>query len=137
MPLAARRLKLGFAFSHDDQAELRRMFERLRSNLKAASSVYMTEDERAARVLADEKVVFRDLVGGATAAHFRGLRQRSLAARETSALYLDLVQALKRVNDHLVAGAAYTVLDRSGELMASRVRRPESSGLAAPPVEPG
>jgi phosphate:Na+ symporter len=38
------------------------------------------------------------------------------------ALPLDLLRDIKRLNDHLVAGAAYPVLEASGALLASRIR---------------
>ena len=44
-----------------------------------------------------------------------------MPSAETSALHLDLVRDLKRINDHLVAGAAYPVLEREGELLPSRI----------------
>ena len=77
----------------------------------------MTEDARAARQLAAEKEAFRDLEAAATRAHFAGLRRGKEAA-----LDLDLVRELKRVNGHLVAAAAYPVLEGQGELLASRLR---------------
>jgi phosphate:Na+ symporter len=39
-----------------------------------------------------------------------------------SQLHLDLLRELKRVNGHLVAAAAYPVLEDQGELLASRLR---------------
>ena len=44
-------------------------------------------------------------------------------AAETSALHLDLLRDIRRVNAHLVAAAAYPVLESHGELLASRLRR--------------
>jgi hypothetical protein len=47
------------------------------------------------------------------------------------ALPLDLLRDIKRLNDHLVAGAAYPVLEATGSLLASRIRadRPEILSL--------
>ena len=81
----------------------------------------MSTDIRAARLLAAEKASFRDLESSATEAHFRRLRQGLVPSAETSALHLDLVRDLKRINDHLVAGAAYPVLEREGKLLPSRI----------------
>ena len=78
----------------------------------------MTEDARAARQLAAEKEAFRDLEAAATRAHFAGLRARD----RRPAFDLELVRELKRVNGHLVAAAAYPVLEGQGELLASRLR---------------
>lgn len=42
---------------------------------------------------------------------------------ETSALHLDALCDLKHVNAHLVAAAAYPVLEVKGELLAGRAER--------------
>jgi phosphate:Na+ symporter len=81
--------------------------------------VFMTEDPRAARQLAAEKQAFRDLESAATRSHFGGLQD---ADGPSLALDLDLVRELKRVNGHLVAAAAYPVLEDQGELLSSRLR---------------
>jgi len=38
------------------------------------------------------------------------------------------VRDLKRINDHLVAGAAYPVLERGGELLPSRIGNASGPG---------
>ncbi len=85
--------------------------------MRAAAAVFMTEDPRAARLLAAEKEAFRDLEAAATKAHFARLR-----GGNSGGLDLDIVRDLKRVNGHLVAAAAYPVLEGQGELPASRLR---------------
>jgi phosphate:Na+ symporter len=119
---AAKRLKRGLAFSEEGREEIRGIVERLIANLRAAAAVFMTEDARAARQLAAEKQGFRDLEESGTAAHLARLRERRPESAETSGLHLDLLRDLKRVNDHLVAAAAYPVLRGQGELLPSRVR---------------
>jgi phosphate:Na+ symporter len=122
MALAAKRLKRGLAFSAEGQAEIRAMLERLAGNLRTAAAVFMTEDPRAARQLAAEKETFRNLETEATLAHFGRLRTGRVETAETSALHLDLIRDLKRVNAHLVEAAAYPVLREQGELLPSRLR---------------
>lgn len=122
MALAGKRLKRGVAFSEEGQVELARMIERLAGNLQSAVAVFMTADGRAARELAAEKEAFRGLEAEATAGHFARLRAGRVESAETSSLHLDAVRDMKRVNAHLVAAAAYPVLEAGGELLASRVR---------------
>ncbi len=122
MGLASKRLKRGLFFAARDQAELTRMLDRLLANLRAAASVFMTEDLRAARLLAAEKQIFRDIEAAATQAHFDRLRGGGADMAETGALHLDVLRDLKQVNAHLVAAAAYPVLKSQGELLASRLR---------------
>ena len=128
MTHAAKRLKRGLAFSSEGRTEVEALLARLQANLGAAGAAFLTEDPRAARRLADEKAVFRDLEARSTEAHFRRLREAGGSAgagpAEASALYPDLVRDLKRVNDHLVAGAAYPILESRGALRASRLEAP-------------
>ena len=122
MAIAAKRLKRGLAFSVEGQAEIRGMLERLAGNVQAAAAVFMTDDARAARRLLGEKQVFRDLEAGATEAHFARIRAGRVESVETSALHLDVLRDLKRINSH-VATAAYPVLEKLGELLPSRLRQ--------------
>jgi phosphate:Na+ symporter len=121
LPHAAKRLKRGLAFSKEGQAELTAMMDRLIVNLRTAASLFMTEDPRAARLLAEEKVAFREAESTATNAHFARLRAGRLDTAETSSLHLDLLRDMKLVNSHIVAAAAYPVLERTGELLPSRI----------------
>jgi phosphate:Na+ symporter len=119
--IAAKRLKRGLAFSVEGQAEIRVMLERLAGNVQAAAAVFMTEDARAARGLLHEKEVFRDLEARATEAHFARIRAGRVESVETSAMHLDVLRDMKRINAHLAA-AAYPVLENLGELLPSRHR---------------
>ena len=121
MAIADKRLKRRLAFSAEGQAEIRGMLERLAGNVHAAAAVFMTDDARAARRLLGEKEVFRDLEARATEAHFARIRAGRVESVETSALHLDILRDLKRINAH-IAAAAYPVLEKLGELLPSRLR---------------
>ncbi len=117
MGLLAKRLKRGIPLAEAERSEAKRLLDRLTATVRAAAAVFMTEDARAARQLAAEKEAFRDLEATATRTHFAGLR-----GSNGPTVDLDLVRELKRVNGHLVAAAAYPVLEGQGELLASRLR---------------
>ena len=117
-----KQVKRGLLFSAGESDTCRRLVDRLIVNLRTAASVLVTGDDRAARLLVEEKEIFRALEAEATATHFERLREGSLASGETSALHLDALRDLKRVNAHLVAAAAYPVLDGKGELLPNRLR---------------
>lgn len=121
LPHASKRLKRGLVFSKEGEEGLAALMDRLVVNLRTAATVFMTEDPRAARLLAEEKTAFRDAETAATQAHFDRMRAGRLDAIEVSALYLDLLRDVKLVNSHIVAAAAYPVLERSGELLPSRI----------------
>jgi phosphate:Na+ symporter len=65
-----------------------------------------------------EKEAFRELEATATRAYFTGLR----GGEGGGTLDLEFLRDLKRLNSHLVAAAAYPVLEDQGELLASRLR---------------
>lgn len=117
----------GFTISADGEAEMREVFDRLLANLRAAASLVVTENLVAARLLAGEKQAFRTIETRIQTDHFSRLREAPKGGRDTSALHLDLIRDLKRINDHLVAGAAYPVLERGGDLMATRLRQEEAT----------
>jgi phosphate:Na+ symporter len=122
LSLAAKRIKRGLVFSKEGEAELTGMVDRLIANTRAAASLFVTDDVRAARLMARQKEEFRRLEAEAIGAHFARLRSGLKETAETSALHLDAVRDLKQVNAHLVAAAAYPVLEGRGELMQSRVK---------------
>jgi phosphate:Na+ symporter len=121
--IVTKQLRRGLAFSKEGQSELLQMIDRLLGNVRLAASLFMSEDERAARLLAAEKEVFRVMETGATATHFARLRSGRADTAETSSLHLDAIRDLKQVNAHLVAAAAYPVLEGKGELLSSRLRQ--------------
>ena len=96
------------------------MVDRLQANVGLAASLFMSGDERAARLLAAEKEIFRKLETEATSAHFERLRAGRLESLETSTMHLDALRDLKNVNTHLVAAAAYPVLEDTGELLPAQ-----------------
>lgn len=118
---AHKRLKRGIAFSKAEEKELAALFERLKANIRLATSLFMTADPRAARLLALEKAAFRDSESAAARLHFDRLRQGLAPLADASGLGIDIVRDLKLVNSHVVAAAAYPVLARTGELLDSRL----------------
>ncbi|WOH67829.1 hypothetical protein [Bradyrhizobium sp. BWA-3-5] len=120
LPHASKRLKRALVFSEEEQKELTAMIERLSVNLKTAASLFVTEDPRTARLLADEEIAFRDAKSKATALHVDRLRNGDLQAAQASSIHLDLLRDIKLINSHIVAAAAYPVLERSGALLPSR-----------------
>jgi phosphate:Na+ symporter len=121
LPHASKRLKRGLAFSKESQAELVAMMDRLNVNVRTAASLFMTADPRSARLLADEKLAFREVESPATVLHVEKMRTGRLDTVQSSALQLDLLRDMKLVNIHIVAAAAYPVLERTGELLPSRI----------------
>jgi phosphate:Na+ symporter len=121
LPHAGELWKQGQPVPEGSLEEVRQLLDRLTANLRLAASLFMTEDLRAARLLAEEKAVFREVEGEATRSHLERLRSGQADSVATSALHLDLFRDIKQINSHVVAAAAYPVLERNGELLPSRV----------------
>jgi phosphate:Na+ symporter len=114
-------------FSPEAEREIEATFDAVRANLRSAESVFMTGDPRAAEVPSQQKAEFRRLEAEAIKTHFAELRDRSkTAAQQTSAL--DLMRDIKRLNDHLVAGAAYPVFEATGDPRPSRISEDGGDG---------
>lgn len=122
LALTSKRVSRGLAFSAAGRAELLDLIDRLIVNVRAAATVFMSADVRAARLLAQEKDVFRQLIAAAVDSHFTRLRNGLISSIETSSLHLDMLQVLKQVNSHLAEGAAYPLLESTGLLLPSRLR---------------
>ncbi|PWC31427.1 Na/Pi cotransporter family protein [Azospirillum sp. TSO35-2] len=121
MEAASKKIRRKLHFSTEGAAEIAGMLERLSETQRLAAAVFVSGDLRSARALIHEKEVIRDLETLATEAHFARLRAGRTESVETSALHLDILRDLRRINAHLVA-AAYPVLDQSGELLPSRLK---------------
>jgi phosphate:Na+ symporter len=122
---AGKKIRRKLRFSNEGAAEITAILERLSETQRLAAAVFVSGDIRSARLLIKEKEVIRDLETQATEAHFARMRSGLTESVETSALHIDILRDLRRINAHLVA-AAYPVLDRSGELLPSRLKEDET-----------
>ncbi len=120
LPHVSKRLKRGLIGATED-AELAELMDRLVVNLRTAASLFMTDDARVARRLAEEKLAFRQAEREAVSSHFHVMRADEKSRSMQSALHLDLLRDMKLINSLIVAAAAYPVLDRTGELLPTRL----------------
>jgi phosphate:Na+ symporter len=120
LPHVSKRLKRGLIKAASD-SDLAQLMDRLVDNLRTAASLFMTEDARVARRLAEEKIAFRRAERDAVSAHFEVMRSDNAGQGMQSALHLDLLRDMKLINSLIVAAAAYPVLDRTGELLPTRL----------------
>jgi phosphate:Na+ symporter len=80
---------------------------------------------KIARQLLEEKVAVREAERDAAENHFARLREGRLESIETSSLHLDILRDLKRIHSH-ICSVAYPVLEATGELQPSRLRKLEA-----------
>lgn len=121
MELAAKKIKHRLSFSDQGMAEIRELHGRVEENLRLASNVFVSGNTDLARKLLAEKDAFRDLERAAAESHHERLRTGLRDSLETSALHLDILRDLKRINSHLCS-AAYPILEKSGDLRRSRLQ---------------
>ncbi|QFU16494.1 Na/Pi cotransporter family protein [Microvirga thermotolerans] len=119
MELAAKRIKNHLRLPKDSLKDIDDMHAKLLEHLQLAASVLMFQDIGSARRLVAEKERFRDLERAITQRHFEQLRSGKTVG-DTSALQLDIVRDLKRIEAH-IAATAHSLLEQSGDLKPSRL----------------
>jgi phosphate:Na+ symporter len=127
--LEDRKIAKGLRFSDAGLEEICDLHARLLSNLRLGTSVFLHGDPRAAQQLLAEKVMFRELERAYGDSHLDRLAGNTQPSIETSALHLDLLSAMKRINSH-ICSVAYPILEEAGLLRQSRAVQPD---LAVPP----
>jgi len=119
------------AFSEEGLGELEDLHARLVSNLQLGLSVFLNNDLRSAERLLSEKERFRDLERAYSYRHLDRLSGQTLRSVETSALHLDLISDMKRLNS-LFCSTAYPVLDAVGALHETRLRKRAVEAMHSP-----
>ncbi|MDP6165551.1 MAG: Na/Pi cotransporter family protein [Gammaproteobacteria bacterium] len=119
--LIAKKNQQQLHFSTGDKEEIKQLYLCVQTNMKLAFSVFLSGDLNSARHLLEQKTEVRDLEHGAVNRHQKRLREQDHHDINVSALYLDILRDLKKINSCLVS-VAYPILDHAGELRDSRLR---------------
>ena len=121
--LTEKKIRRQWSFSSDGFAEIEAFYECTVDNLQLAQTVFLSRDPVLARRLVELKVDVRYMEQSSADRHVERLRQGRVESVETSALHLDILRDLKRINAH-IASVAYPILGRSGDLRDSRLIDP-------------
>jgi len=135
MELAAKKIKRKLVFSKEGAAELESFHQEVFNNLKLAFSVFMSGDVTIARQLITEKATLRAAEFAAAESHLARLREGRPESVESSSLHLDVLRDLKRIHSH-ICSVAYPMLERAGELQASRLKEVDADSGSAAVVDP-
>lgn len=119
MELAAKRIKNHLRLPKDSLDDITSMHAKLLEHLQLAASVLMFQDIGSARRLVTEKEHFRDLERAVTQKQLEQIRSGRTVG-DTSALQLDIVRDLKRIEAH-IAATGHSLLEQSGQLKPSRL----------------
>jgi phosphate:Na+ symporter len=133
--LEERKIAKGLHFSDAGLEEICDLHTRLVANLRLGTSVFLQGDVKSAKALLAEKVMFRELERAYANSHLDRLAEHTRPSIETSALHLDLISAMKRINSH-VCSVAYPILQHAGVLPKSRAGGEAEETAAAAEGEP-
>ncbi|NMD08147.1 MAG: Na/Pi cotransporter family protein [Phyllobacteriaceae bacterium] len=115
------KVREGHDFNAAEAVALSSLCDMIRDNIRHATAVLSSRDVAAAQALIAQKDAFRALENKVIREHFsRKSGDRGKALRR-SALFVDLIRDLHRLNSHVVA-AGYPIVDAAGLLRSSRLR---------------
>ncbi len=126
MELARKKIAKMAVFSSDGMAEIEALHVQVTRNMHLAFNVFMSNDVKLARRLLETKIELRAAERESMQGNFARIGEGRPESVETSAIHLDVIRDLRRINNHLTS-VAYPILEAVGELNQSRLRK-------APPV---
>ncbi len=107
--LILKKIRLGASFSDDGEKELDDFYNKVRENFTIAENAFPTGDRQLAQQLLRHKERINQYEHELRDRHFARLNAGLTEAYETSAIYLDLLTHLKRINSCL-SHLAYAIL---------------------------
>ncbi len=113
--------KEGIEFNIEEQAAFDNLCLIIHDNIRLATGVLSSGDVEGAKRLIAQKDAFRKLENEVLDQHFRSDNQAKRGALRRSALYVDMIRDLHRINSHIVS-AGYPIVEAAGLLRGSRLR---------------
>jgi phosphate:Na+ symporter len=111
--LARKKITLNVDFSKEGWVELEEYFTKVLENFEIAISAFASQDRVLAEQLLRHKHFINDRERELRNRHFHRLHAGLIESIETSAIHLDVLTNLKRINSHLTA-VAYPILETKG-----------------------
>lgn len=108
--LAKKKIALKVDFSKEGWVELERYFQKVLENFEIAISAFASQDKVLAEQLLRHKQHINELERDLRNRHFHRLHAGLTESFETSAVHLDVLTNLKRINSHLTA-VAYPIME--------------------------
>jgi phosphate:Na+ symporter len=108
--LVQKKIKLGAEFSREGWEDLTELFKCVSGNALIAETAFQTRNRVLARQLLDNKRELDERVRRLRDRHFARLNQGRHESHQTSAIHLDILTNLKRINSH-VSHVAYAILE--------------------------
>lgn len=127
--IAVKKARQKLAFSAEGEGEIAAFFHHTQENLRMAQAIFLSRDAALARTLVARKVESRRIEAESADHHMARMRLGRAATLDTSAIHLDILRDLKRVNAHL-ASVAYPILEDLGMLEESRLKAASDPKIA-------
>lgn len=122
LSISEQRISENLVFSEVGLAEIEELHARVVANLNLATGVFMSGEVSVARMLLEEKTSVNKLQYRLTQNHLERLRDGAPETITTSAMHLDTLRDLRRINSHISA-VAYPVLEQAGALRKTRLKK--------------
>ena len=114
--------KQSISFSVEQHASLDDLCLIIGHSLRLATGVLTSNDIDGAKRLIEQKNAFRSLENKIIDEHFRDSGKARGASLRKSALFVDMIRDLHRINSHIVS-AGYPIIEAAGLLRDSRIRQ--------------
>lgn len=121
MPLAQKKIRNQHSFSTEGMKEIEHIHRLVMESVKLAQSVFVSGDKDMAQKLLNDKEIIRKAEIDGMATHIDRLRGGVPETIATSALHLDIIRDLRRINTYM-STVAYPLLEEGGQMNAVRLR---------------
>jgi len=111
MELARKKMKGGLKFSREGMEEIRSLHQKVLENYQMGAAAFTTSDRELATRLLTHKQKMIELEKELRQAHISRLYKGHRESVDTSAIHLDVLTNLKRINSY-ITNAAYPILER-------------------------
>ena len=111
MELAKKKIKGGLKFSKEGMEEIRDLHKKVIENYQMGIAAFTSSDTELARRLITHKQKMTELERDLRQAHISRLYKGHKESIDTSAIHLDVLTNLKRINSY-ITNAAYPILER-------------------------
>ncbi len=121
-----KKLVPGNKMSTQDRKDINNLYQPVLSTFQLSLSVFTSSDIAMARQLLARKYKFIKREKKAVMNHLQKIRDDSHYDSQLSAMQLDVLRDLRRINSYQAA-VAYPILEEAGQLRSSRLRRSKKS----------
>jgi phosphate:Na+ symporter len=111
MELAGKKINENLSFSDDGIREILELHTKVVENFEMGVATFTASDPELARRLLDRKVRLSQMERDMREAHIKRLHRGLRESIDTSAIHLDVLTNLKRINSYIIA-IAYPILER-------------------------